>query len=262
MRQPSGRRNFAAGLLLTLTAGAGIAVQAQDNVPPPPVGFTPLPTEQAPATAGCQAGNSYEGCSLWERWQIHRAERKRYKQEQFWGYPEEFCEPPLGIFMEAHRDIQIQNAVPGKMVLYKYDFVPDTADLNARGKRQLAKIAALIPQNQYPVIIEQSDNAPALNAARHMAVMQELALTQIPIVPERVVVGVSPTVGLQGNDAAIIRQNFGRQIQAGGAPSLSGGTFNFRSGAGGSTTLGGSSGGGSSSGGGGSSGGGTVPSGY
>ena len=256
MRQPSGRRNFAAGLLLTLTAGAGIAVQAQDHVPPPPVGFTPLPAEQAAATAGCQVGQSYEGCSLWERWQIHRAERKRCKQEQFWGYPEEFCEPPLGIFMEAHRDIQIQNAVPGKMVLYRYDFVPDTGDLNTRGKRQLAKIATLIPQNQYPVIIEQTDNAPALNAARYMAVMQELALTQIPIVPERVVVGVSPTIGLRGNDAAIIHQNLGRQTQAGGAPSLSGGSFNFRAGSGGSTTLNTQSGSGNSS------GGGSSPAGY
>ena len=75
------------------------------------------------------------------------------------------------------------------MVLYEYDFVRGTANLNQRGKDQLAKIAELLPRNFHYVIIEWTPANPQLAESRRVTVLNDLAQKPFPVPQERVVVG-------------------------------------------------------------------------
>jgi len=128
-------------------------------------------------------------------------------QECFLGVPEAFQEPPLGHSVYANFKTQVDNGEAARMTLYRYDFLDGTGALNPRGHECLAQIAALLPRNFAPVVIEPAEGPPALNEARRLAVLNELGQGTFPIPPQRVVVARPAAIGLSGVEAAIIYQN-------------------------------------------------------
>jgi hypothetical protein len=102
------------------------------------------------------------------------------------------------------------------MVLYHYDFENGREGLTLRGRDQLAKIAALLPVNFSPVIIERTPDNPALAESRRRLVLNELARGPFPVPPERVVIGLPIAAGLQGTEAEIIYSNLLTQTRNAG----------------------------------------------
>jgi uncharacterized membrane protein YgcG len=130
--------------------------------------------------------------------------------------------------------------------MYHYDFVDQGSKLNLRGKDQLAKMAAMLGHNFFPIVIERTPANPALAEARRLAVLNELAAGPFPVPPMRVVVGQPAATGLQGREAILIYQNLIRQTTnpAMPAPTLIQGTANIAGGGTGGGGGGGASGGG------------------
>jgi hypothetical protein len=137
-------------------------------------------------------------------------------QECFLGFKEEFKAPPLGHWLYLHGKTMVANGDAARMVLYNYDFVEGCDRLNPRGKDQLAKIAALLPTNFCPVVIERIPCNPALAEARRLAVLNELTHGPFPVPPERVVIGPPLAVGLAGREATIIYPNLLEQTRTDG----------------------------------------------
>jgi hypothetical protein len=137
-------------------------------------------------------------------------------QNCFLGFPEEFEAPPLGHFVYLHGKTEVANGDAARMVLYHYDFLEGGDQLNPRGRYQLEKIAALLPQNFNPVIIEATPGAPGLDEARRVAVACVLACGPFPVPSERVVVGRPLAIPLQGVEAVIIYRNLLSNTESGG----------------------------------------------
>lgn len=116
-------------------------------------------------------------------------------------------EPPFGGSYHSTMRAQIAKGEAALMVLHQFDFVPGEAALNYRGRLRLQRIAQLVLQNPFPIIIEAGRHDPALDAARRAGVVSELARMPFPVPAERVVVGQSPSRGLDGIDAEIIHEN-------------------------------------------------------
>jgi hypothetical protein len=93
------------------------------------------------------------------------------------------------------------------MVLHHYDFVGDTATLNTKGQDHVAKIAAMLMQNGFPVIVERTPSNPKLAEARRLAVLRQFGQGGTVIPAERVMVGAPIANGLRGGEAEIIYQN-------------------------------------------------------
>jgi hypothetical protein len=238
---------LAAGMLLGTTTNG--TVRAQDSTPrpavlPPPANSTPLPAKPAPGaapTAGVNASKAellaapttattpappvsadtctmspdtppwYSGMkpSFWS----HSCYAM---QDCFLGFRSEFGAPPLGYYVYLHGRTEVANGDAARMVLYHYDFVEGGDELNPRGHYQLEKIAALLPQNFNPVIIEATPCAPGLDEARRIAVARALACGPFPVPAERVVVGRPIATPLQGMEAVIIYRNLLLNTESGG----------------------------------------------
>lgn len=141
----------------------------------------------------------------------------------FLGFPEEFEAPPLGASVQAFAQAQVANAEAARMVLYRADFVEGVDQLTPRGREQLVKIAALLPTNFCPLVIQHTPCAPGLDAARRQAVLNELGRCAFPVPPERVVVGMPVARGLEGVEAGIVYGNLLIQTQSGGTRGGAGG---------------------------------------
>lgn len=250
-------RNLAAALLLAIVvcfASAQDGGQAGPNAPattPPPATELPaprnlyLPHEAAsavpslapavpeentrgdamPPVAAVPAAppSASDGCSappgnFRQRWHYHT-------QSVFWGFPSQFQRPPLGYFLRAHGETEVANGTAVRMTLYHYDFVDGSGALNLHGRDQLAKIAAMLPHNFFPIVIERTPGAPGLAESRRLAVLHELAAGPFPIPAERVVIGPSLGDDLRGVEAEIMNFNIMAQDQARGIGSVQGGGF-------------------------------------
>lgn len=126
---------------------------------------------------------------------------------KFWGYPEEFCEPPLGAMVTAHYVAQTASGQAARMGFYQYDFLPDSVRLNARGKSQLARLVRWLPTNDCPVFVEPTQANPELDELRREAVWRELSGHQPSIPTERVIVGRPGVRGLDAGDALAVDRN-------------------------------------------------------
>jgi hypothetical protein len=103
--------------------------------------------------------------------------------------------------------VQVANGDAARMALYQYDFVEGGDALNFHGKDKLARIAAMLPTNFCPIVIERLPCTPALAEARRIVVLNELAHGSFPVPGERVVVGAPIPAGLSGREGEIIYQN-------------------------------------------------------
>lgn len=210
-------RSWTVASCLLVTATTGFTVLAQDlplhgsggtnfHLPAPiPIGIVRPSMMRSEAELVYIHENRRSNCSgpieQWNRRCIARA------QDRFWGYPEEFVDAPLGGALEAHLSLQVLNGQAARMVLYQYDFFPLSNQLKPRGKAELARIAAWLPQTFCPVLVEPTPGRPELDEERRNAVWQELGNGPYPIPSDRVVVGRPGTRGLAGDEALVIDRN-------------------------------------------------------
>ena len=144
------------------------------------------------------------------RWQKAKYRWQHYwkpgLQEHHWGYPEEFCEKPLRFFVYSHMKTQVANGEAARMSLYHYDFVQGEARLNPRGYEQLAKIAMMLPQNYFPVIIEHSHDNPELAESRRKLVLDYLQKRGFPVPDQRIVVTTPIPRGYHSFEGQIVSE--------------------------------------------------------
>jgi len=161
-----------------------------------PAGPLDSPPTAVPPAGTCSCGNRH-GLSRW-RW--HRAHCKRYLEEHFLGYAEEFNEWPLGEALYAHGRTQAANGLAARMVFYQCDFVDGTSQLNGRGRDKLATVAAKLPTTFFPVVVERTSE-PGLDQSRRSVLLTQLAQGPFPVPAERVVIGPSIAYGMAGFEA-------------------------------------------------------------
>lgn len=131
-------------------------------------------------------------------WQTKRAEGVARRQAKMWGYPEEFEAPPFGASVHAPFEAMVANGTAASMVLYHFDFVDGSDMLNVMGRDRLHRIAGLMAQNDFPVIIERTPEAPALAESRRTTVLTLLAQEGLAVPMARVVIGAPIANGLAG----------------------------------------------------------------
>ncbi|QGJ69264.1 Hypothetical protein PBC10988_9340 [Planctomycetales bacterium 10988] len=137
-------------------------------------------------------------------------------QESHWGYPEEFCEKPLGYYVHANFKTMVANGEAVRMTLYEYDFELDSRELSPRGLRQLEKIAYMSVRNFFPIVIQRDYRSPELNEARRQFVIATLARNGVPVPPERVLVSHELTPGMSSDEALLVDQNILTDVQTRG----------------------------------------------
>lgn len=242
-----------------VAAAAGFSVAVIGSVyaedAPPLIGFTPIasvPTEVPPPAPSPIANNTNCQQSLdngrpatwWERMQLRKWEKKRRMQESCLGYPEEFCEQPLGVALYSQLETQVANGIAAKLVLYHFDFLDGSPQLNSKGVERLARHVAVMNRNVFPLVIEHTPETPGLDEARRITVQQAISQMQAPIAPERVIVGLPSPTGLSGKQAVILEANLLRDTRTGGTTNLAPGSFraggSIQGGSGGTGASGGS----------------------
>jgi hypothetical protein len=124
---------------------------------------------------------------------------------------------PLGQSVYQTMTNQIDAGVAARMILNDFDFEPNSANLNYRGREKLPQLAALALRYPYFIVVERTNYDPALADWRRQAVVKELARLPIPIAADRVVVGGPLTPGLSGVEAQLLYQSLLNQTRSGGA---------------------------------------------
>jgi hypothetical protein len=164
-------------------------------------------------------------CPSWrERWYTGWATFKYRLHDCFLGFADEFVPRPLGASLYAFGNTHVANGEAARMVLYNYDFVENSDQLNLRGRDQLAKLMPLLSSSPFPLVIERTPNAPGLDDSRRIAVFNELGRMSVALPVERIVIGQPIALGLRGVEAEIIYSNLLLQTQSGGrGAALSGG---------------------------------------
>lgn len=221
-----------AGLSLTVIS-AGVVLA---NDPPSPT-YDLSPTPSSPqgipvssTSATCDAyaspvESTYATGAHWTRINSRRWERKRRLQDKCLGYPEEFCEQPLGAALYSQMSAQAANGMAAKLVLYHYDFVDGSPNLKVYGHERLAKHIASMNFNAFPLLIEPTPDEPELADARRVAVQQAMLQMQASVDVNRVIVGIPTPVALPGRQAQLLDINLMRDTRNGGTSNLAPGSF-------------------------------------
>lgn len=209
------KQNVAACGGLLLTAMTGWLAAAENEPPLPTDAAVPASSELIPLpvpdglpspppsvyTGAAAVPQDYLPCPPAP---IYKHERCRAK---YWGYPEEFQSPPLSARVTAFQVAQIAQGQAARMMLYEYDFLPSSDQLNARGKRRLAKIAVWLPMNGFPVVVEPALASPELGELRRQRVWYELAAAPCPIPSERVILGYPRFRSMDAAEALLLERN-------------------------------------------------------
>lgn len=98
---------------------------------------------------------------------------------------------PLGSTVRAHDQVMQTNAEAVDFIMYRLNFVGQTAELTSDGKDQILEIAARMKSAPFPVIIEREPNNsdPELDALRRNLVAQILTDLGNNDAQQRTVVG-------------------------------------------------------------------------
>lgn len=178
----------------------------EDRVPPPPLVISAVhsPPGCYSHPACCPRG-ACRGCL--------RGFRSRMKwclQESHWGYPEEFCELPVGARLYAHLNTQVANGTAAQMVLYRYDFhdgiLGEAFRLNQRGRTRLRRMGWMLQYGLHPIVVEHTPEEPELAAARRDHVLSSLEKQGFTVPEEWVIVGEPRAAGLSGEEAIGVYQ--------------------------------------------------------
>jgi hypothetical protein len=183
-----------------------------ESLPPPRAAAESPPAPKASAPNGAACSSPQQGYGL----------RGKLGSPACWGFPSEFEPVPFGQSVNACIRQHVGNGEAARMVLYQYDFVDGAPALNLHGMDQLAKIAALLGHNGFPIIIERTPCNPALAEARRLTVLLELGHGPAPVPPDRIVIGPPIASGLRGAEAEVIYQNLITQTRERGLVSGAG----------------------------------------
>jgi len=208
-------RSGAMGGSMLLVAASNLIVAADDtplSVPAETYAAQPLSVPgqiSEPMSDNVQPYRYSRTCSP-QRQPRQRGYYGRFKQRcqaKYWGYPEEFCEPPLGTMLMGYQMTQIANGQAARMALYQYDFLPASEQLNSRGHVQLARMAMWLTTNDFPVFVEPTSGDSELDELRRQTVWLELSGEHLSIPSERVRIGYPNVRGLDADDALRIDRN-------------------------------------------------------
>ena len=122
--------------------------------------------------------------------------------EHFHGVPGHRLspQPPVGSHLHTVMGWQRANGQAALQVLYHYDFLPESARLSLRGRRELLDIATRAARNPFPIIIQSIPGRPELERRRWEAVVEVLSGLEMPIAPARVIVARPPARPLEGDE--------------------------------------------------------------
>lgn len=100
---------------------------------------------------------------------------------------------PLGSTVRAHDQVMQTNAEAVDFIMYRLNFVGQTAELTSDGKDQVLEIAARMKSAPFPVIVERepNNNDPELDALRRNLIAQILTDLGNPDAQQRTVVGTA-----------------------------------------------------------------------
>jgi hypothetical protein len=189
----------------------------------------PMTTVQRAPFTGCQKAHAVQrsvpqirgSLSRWWRYRVIPCLR-----DSHWGYAEYFHERPFGTLVREPLQVQISNGLARQMVLYRYDFLDGpglaSAQLNARGREQLRKLARMSLDMGFPITIEPTGDDAQMDNARRHAVLSELELQGIVPSPGMVVVAKPRAFGLGGKEAEVMFLNQMEMTQERGLGSLEG----------------------------------------
>jgi hypothetical protein len=183
---------------------------------PQPVGVQAKAVGTTPTTFPYGSPLSYEyRRTCWPHGYCHCRHHtfKARAQCSHWGYPEEFCERPFGVYVRSHFHTQIANGLADQMVLYQYDFYDTAGDqaamLNPRGLIQVGKVGELasLLYDQFFVVIVEPTGDPELDTARRLHVLEKLTELGAPVTVEQVVTTRPAGLGLDGIEAFDVYRN-------------------------------------------------------
>ncbi|MFM7071742.1 MAG: hypothetical protein ACKO38_08135, partial [Planctomycetota bacterium] len=180
-------------------AGGGAApsfsrspVPAPYRLPPPQASPTRLPSTATLPTGltaspsssplgGTQPGTPAAPEAESSDWMSSRWHRFRSQaQHDFWGYPEYFCERPMGLPNQLAYQAMVDNARDDILVFHQFDFhdgqVESAANLNTAGSRRIDRVAELLARQDggSTVIVEFVPDEPRLTDARREQVAAQL----------------------------------------------------------------------------------------
>ena len=135
---------------------------------------------------------------------------------------------PLGASLAAFRNVMRTERHNVSMILYRYDFVDDSEQLNARGRSRLAELIALSATNAASLTIEDVREDPRLAMLRRETVLSELMRRSSGISPDRVVIRSADWPQLRGEESELIRHRQLKQTTNGGPGSLGSATRSIR----------------------------------
>ena len=156
--------------------------------------------------AGCQSsrfGFLHPFQKLKERWKYEVRPRWQHK---FLGYPEEFCEPPLGMFLTAHTDAIIRSGKQSDLVLFQRDFLTNSVELNSSGVRKLNRAAEQFSQTSGTIVIEAVPGQSPLEERRRVAIAAWFSSRHFLIRSDQVVIQPLRPGGLNSQDVDSLRQ--------------------------------------------------------
>jgi hypothetical protein len=127
-------------------------------------------------------------------------------QDCYWGYPEEFCERPFGMYNHAALDAMIGNGLGDYLILYQYDFHDGSqgvaSQLNYAGITRLQRIVRMLRGNPRSsiVVVETIPGELRLSRARQQEVAAQLVRMGVDERTATVMLG-RPRRGLLGDEA-------------------------------------------------------------
>lgn len=198
---------------LAVVSFTGLLARAQN---PAPVSSPPLTAAEMPAPTGALSCGDGTGCST--RWRPGRNVANCIRTLAGDG-----TMPALGASLYACGRTQVANGAAGRLMLYNYDFVEGSSELNVRGRQQLRHFAALMDEYPFPLIVEWNPCQPHLDEGRRATVLAELShAARRVLAPDRVVVGPPIAYGSSGLEAEAVYRRLILQAQTGGPGPIGG----------------------------------------
>jgi len=110
---------------------------------------------------------------------------------------------PLGSIVRAHYEAMETNGEASDFIIYRREFVDNTAELTPDGKDHILEIAARMRSAPFPVIVERTENNsdPELDQLRRDLIAQILTDLGNPDAAQRTIVGLPYGRGLVSREA-------------------------------------------------------------
>jgi hypothetical protein len=205
-----------------ITSEADAGSSPAGSLPGPANGTRALGVSDGTGNHGATAPSSNGGCCTPQS-HGYGCQRASRWYGSCWGLSEEFIPQPLGASLYANCNVQVANGIAARLMLYHYDFIDGSDQLNQKGRDRLLQLAGLLCASPAPLVIERTLSAPGLDEARRLTVLNALGHISVAVPVERVVIGPCMARGLDGIEAELIFQNLLIQTQSGGTREGAGG---------------------------------------